>query len=152
LLIGCEDGDGVAHITAHLIAHLLHLGWWRADEPATPTAWTRRVAGGRSSGGSSRVHARHHRLATHVGTARDARESNDLRIGQGQLARVRKQEVGGCAYGIGATSSRPARHRARPRATARSRRRLCANGGRRSHEQHHAKCASDGLHEVLPWM
>jgi hypothetical protein len=134
LLIGCENGDRVAHIGAHLIAHLLHIGWWWTDGAAAATAWTHRVAGGRPSGGSSGVHSRHHRLATRVRAPRDARESNDLRVRQGQLAGVRKQEVGGCADGIGAATSGSVGHLARPRATAEPGRRLCGNGGRRSHE------------------
>jgi hypothetical protein len=63
LLIGTEHGDGIAHIRAHLLAHLLQLGrrWTSGTTRSTPS---RRITGLRPIRGPRRVHARCERLAT----------------------------------------------------------------------------------------
>jgi hypothetical protein len=108
LLIRCEDRDRVAHVRVHLVARAGELRGRRRAGARTSPAWTRGVAGGRS-GGARGVHASDHCLAPRIGPTRDRGQSNDLRIGEREIAGVSEQEVGRCADGTRAAPARAAR-------------------------------------------
>jgi hypothetical protein len=126
LLIGCQHGDRVADVRARLVAHSLEVGWWRTHW----LTWSSTITWRGPIGGASGVHPRFHRFAACIGATRNRRESDDLCVGEREVARVREQEIrGGTDWTSHATPGATG-HRARTAATTTGARRwLC--GGRR---------------------
>jgi len=96
LLVGREDGDGVATVCLRLLPHPVE-GGTHLLEPLTRLRSRGRIwTGARSawpSLGTHRVHLGSQRLASFCRPARDGGESCHLRIGEPELTRVTEEET-----------------------------------------------------------
>ncbi len=130
----------------HPVASLLQLGGRRSGWTTAATA--RRVTGGRPTSGSSGIHSCDECLAPRLRAARDRGESNDLRVGESEIAGVREKKISCCGDGTGAASAgETCQHpEGRPSTATWGIAGLLRVDGCGSEGQEHPDCASGRMH------